>query len=131
ATLVETEKKFFDNIASYPNLTHETVPVGKDENDNVVVNLVGEKPVFDFEPKSHSYLGAALNIIDEERAAKISGSRFVFLKNENVRLQFALVHYVLNILIERGFTPLIPPVLVKEKAMYGTGFFPVEASQYY
>jgi seryl-tRNA synthetase len=72
-----------------------------------------------------------LDIIDEERASKISGARFVFLKNEAVLLQFALLQYVMNLLIGKGHIPLIPPVLVKERAMYGTGFFPAEATQYY
>ncbi len=129
--LAEKERQFFEKIASYPNISHASVPSGKDESGNVIEYFVGEKPVFDFSVKNHIELGTALNIIDEERAAKISGSRFIFLKNEAVRLQFALVLYVLNKLMQKGFTPLIPPVLVKERAMYGTGFFPVEASQYY
>lgn len=126
-----SEKEFSNRIAAYPNITHSSVPAGKDESGNVIAYSVGEKPQFDFEVKNHVEIGNALNIIDEERASKISGARFIFLKNEAVRLQFALVQYVLGLLMERGFTPLIPPVLVKEKAMYGTGFFPVEASQYY
>jgi seryl-tRNA synthetase len=88
-------------------------------------------PDFDFKPKNHIELGTSLDILDEKRAAKISGSRFIFLKNENVILEFALIQYILNILIKKGFIPLIPPVLVKEKSMYGTGFFPVEKTQYY
>jgi len=131
AELEKTDKEFFEKLSAYPNFSHPTVPVGKDENDNMVDHLKGEKPVFNFSPKNHIELGRYLDILDEERASKISGSRFVFLKNENVKLQFALVQYVMDILTERGFSPLIPPVLVKEKAMYGTGFFPVEASQYY
>jgi len=129
--LAEKERQFFEKIAAYPNISHDSVPAGKDESGNVIEYFVGEKPVFDFSVKNHIELGTALNIIDEERAAKISGSRFIFLKNEAVRLQFALVLYVLNKLMQKGFTPLIPPVLVKERAMYGTGFFPAEASQYY
>ena len=129
--LAEKERQFFEKIASYPNISHASVPSGKDESGNVIEYFVGEKPVFDFSVKNHIELGTALNILDEERAAKISGSRFIFLKNEAVRLQFALVLYVLNKLMQKGFTPLIPPVLVKERAMYGTGFFPAEASQYY
>ena len=125
------EKEFSNRVAAYPNITNNSVPVGKDESGNVIAYLVGEKPQFDFKVKNHVEIGNALNIIDEERASKISGARFIFLKNEAVRLQFALVHYVLDLLMGKGFTPLIPPVLVKEKAMYGTGFFPVEASQYY
>ncbi len=131
AELLEVENKFLEHFSMYPNLSHETTPVGKDESGNVVQSYYGSKPEFDFEPKNHITLGADLDIIDEKRAAKISGSRFVFLKKEAVLLEFALVQYVLNLLIKKGFMPMIPPVLVKEMAMYGTGFFPVERTQYY
>jgi seryl-tRNA synthetase len=127
----KTEQLFFKRISTYPNISHPSVPIGKDENDNVVIYMVGEKPGFDFKPRNHIELGEKLGILDEERATKISGARFVFLKNMAVMLQFALVQYVLDLLVQKGFIPLIPPVLVKERAMYGTGFFPVETSQYY
>jgi len=129
--LVRLEEEYRVHFSSYPNISHETTPVGPDESGNIVKSTYGSRPEFDFEPKNHIELGTKLDILDEERAAKISGSRFVFLKNEAVLLEFALVQYVLNILTGRGFTPLIPPTLVREDAMYGTGFFPVEASQYY
>ncbi len=131
AELADLEGKFFKHFSMYPNLSHETTPVGKDESGNVVQSYYGSKPEFDFEPRNHNDLGVSLDILDEKRAAKISGSRFVFLKNEAVLLEFALIQYVLNILIRKGFAPLIPPFLVKEMAMYGTGFFPVEKTQYY
>jgi len=127
----ELDKKFFLNLAGYPNITHSSVPIGKDESGNIPLYFEGRKPEFDFKVKNHVELGSGLDIIDEERASKISGARFVFLKNEAVLLQFALVQYVMNLLIRKGHIPLIPPVLVKERAMYGTGFFPVEATQYY
>lgn len=127
----KTEQLFFKRISTYPNISHPSVPIGKDENDNAVIYMVGEKPGFDFKPRNHIELGEKLGILDEERATKISGARFVFLKNMAVMLQFALVQYVLDLLVQKGFIPLIPPVLVKERAMYGTGFFPVETSQYY
>ena len=129
--LNKIERKFFLHLSNYPNISHTTTPVGKDEKDNKVMYHIGEKPDFDFKPENHIELGTSLDILDEKRAAKISGSRFIFLKNENVILEFALIQYVLNILIKKGFIPLIPPVLVKEKSMYGTGFFPVEKTQYY
>jgi seryl-tRNA synthetase len=129
--LNKIERKFFLHLSNYPNISHPTTPIGKDEKDNKVMYHVGEKPDFDFKPKNHIELGTSLDILDEKRAAKISGSRFIFLKNENVILEFALIQYILNILIKKGFIPLIPPVLVKEKSMYGTGFFPVEKTQYY
>lgn len=129
--LDELEEEYKLHFSAYPNLSHETTPVGPDESGNVLESTEGKKPEFDFNPKNHIELGTALDILDEERAAKVSGSRFVFLKNEAVLLEFALIQYVLNILIKKGFIPLIPPILVREDAMYGTGFFPVEASQYY
>lgn len=129
--LNEFEKQYRIHFSSYPNLTHETTPVGPDESGNVVHSVNGVKPEFDFEPKNHIELGTALDILDEERARKVSGSRFVYIKNEGVILEFALVQFVLNTLVSKGFVPLIPPTLVREEAMYGTGFFPVEASQYY
>jgi seryl-tRNA synthetase len=127
----ELDKIFSANLAGYPNITHPSVPVGKDESGNIPLYSVGNKPEFNFKIKNHVELGVSLDIIDEERASKISGARFVFLKNEAVLLQFALLQYIMNLLIGKGHTPLIPPVLVKERAMYGTGFFPVEATQYY
>ncbi len=129
--LVEVENKFMEHFSAYPNISHSSTPVGKDEGGNVALSYYGEKPDFDFNPRNHVDLGINLDIMDEKRAAKISGSRFVFLKNEAVLLEFALVKYVLDILIRKGFTPIIPPLLVKEEAMYGTGFFPVERTQYY
>jgi len=129
--LTDVEDKFLIHFSTYPNLSHSTTPIGKDESGNVVESYYGKKPEFDFRPKSHVDLGVNLDILDEKRAAKISGSRFVFLKNEAVLLEFALVQYVLSILTSKGFTPLMPPLLVKETAMYGTGFFPVEKTQYY
>ena len=129
--LEKLEKQYKIHFSAYPNLTHETTPVGPDESGNVVHSVNGEKPEFGFEPKNHIELGTELDILDEERARKVSGSRFVYIKNEGVLLEFALVQFVLNTLVAKGFMPLIPPTLVREEAMYGTGFFPVEASQYY
>jgi seryl-tRNA synthetase len=131
ARLKGVEEKFLVHFSKYPNLSHSTTPVGRDESGNVVQSYFGSKPEFDFKPKNHTELGIMLDILDEDRAAKISGSRFVFLKNEAVVLELALIQYVLKILMGKGFTPLLPPFLVKEKAMYGTGFLPVEKTQYY
>jgi seryl-tRNA synthetase len=129
--LIRIEEEFFTHFSAYPNISDESTPVGKDESDNIVKSFYGDKPEFDYRAKNHVKLGTGLDILDEERAAKISGSRFVFLKNEGVLMEFALVQYVLNLLVKKGFVPLIPPILVKEEAMYGTGFFPVEKTQYY
>ena len=117
--------------AHLPNITHESVPEGSTEDENVIEREVGDKPEFDFEPRDHVTLGEALGIFDAERGAKTSGSRFVYLIGQGVMLELALVRFVMDRLIERGFTPVIPPVLVREHAMYGTGFLPAEEHEYY
>jgi seryl-tRNA synthetase len=117
--------------ALLPNLVYEKVPDGTTEEENVVERFVGEKPSFDFEPKEHVELGESLGIFDGDRGAKTSGSRFVYLTGQGVILELALVRFVMDLLLERGFTPVVPPVLVREKAMYGTGFLPAEEHEYY
>jgi seryl-tRNA synthetase len=106
------------------------VPEGGEEN-SVVLRHVGEPPAFDFAVKDHLDLGVALDMIDMERAARASGSRFAYLKGDLVLLQFALVRYGLDIVADKGFRPVVPPVLVREEAMYGTGFFPTDEQQIY
>ncbi|MDZ7839112.1 MAG: serine--tRNA ligase [Actinomycetota bacterium] len=129
--LKKVEEEFFIHMADYPNLSHDSTPVGKDENDNVALYYRGDKPRLDFDIKNHIELGRSLDLLDDERASKVSGSRFVYMKNEAVWLEFALVQYVLGILAKKGFVPVIPPTMVKQEAMYGTGFFPAEKTQYY
>jgi len=131
ADLEKANIEFMERMAVYPNISHSSTPVGKNEKDNIPVFFWGEKPCFDFTAKNHAELGRNLDILDDERGAKVSGARFVYIKNEAVFLEFALIQYVLNILYAKGFVPVIPPVLVKEKAMYGTGFLPAEKTQYY
>ncbi len=129
--LQSINEEFNFRMSNYPNISHKTTPVGKDENDNVPVYFFGDKPEFEFEVKNHIELGRSLDILDDEKGARLSGARFVYLKNEAVFLEFALINYVLKILYSKGFVPMIPPVLVKERAMYGTGFLPAEKNQYY
>lgn len=114
-----------------PNPPLPAVPEGKDDSENVVIKTVGEKPQFEADPKDHVALGRNLNIIEIEKAAQMSGSRFAYLKNEAVQLEFALIQFVLNKLIQKGFSPVIPPTLVKEQAMIATGFFPADRQQIY
>ncbi len=114
-----------------PNPPHESVPAGEDENDNEVVRTVGEKPTFSFKPKGHLELGALLDLIDTETAAKVSGARFYYLKNEAVRLEFALIQWLLQKYTDKGFTPVTVPMLVKEEMMYATGFFPADRNEIY
>jgi len=92
---------------------------------------VGERPEFGFEARDHVDIGEALGIIDLERAARVSGARFAYLLGGGVVVQFALVRYCLDRLAAKGFVPVVPPVLVREEAMYGTGFLPTDEAQIY
>lgn len=125
----ETEIKIL--LDQFPNLSDRSVPVAPDASGNAVDHKWGEPPKFDFKPKSHYELGETLDLIDIEKGAQVSGSRFWYLKNELVSLEFALIQYVLDILIKKGFTPILPPMLVREAAMYGTGFFPADKNEIY
>jgi seryl-tRNA synthetase len=124
--LGKTEQKFNDLMLQVPNLPLEDVPVGKNENDNRVLRTVGEKPKFDFQPKDHLELGESLNIIDIKRAAKASGTRFGCLKREAALLEFALVNLALEVAAKEGFVPIIPPALIKPKAMAGMGYIDIK-----
>jgi seryl-tRNA synthetase len=117
--------------AFLPNLPHESVPPGESEEENVVERVVGDKPDFDFEPLDHVALGERLGLFDSERAVKTSGSRFVYLTGQGVLLELALVRFATDFLLERGFKPVVTPVLVHEHAMYGTGFLPAEEHEFY
>jgi seryl-tRNA synthetase len=114
-----------------PNPPHESVPEGETDEDDEVLREVGERPSFGFEPKDHVDLGEALGILDLERAARASGARFAYLLGGAVLIQFALVRYCLDRLMGKGFLPVVPPVLVREEAMYGTGFLPTDEAQLY
>jgi seryl-tRNA synthetase len=129
--LKETEDFLFEEMSKLPNFTHESVPVGPDSRGNVVHSIWSKKPEFDFRPRSHVELGEMLDLVDNERGARTSGTRFAYLKKEAVLMEFALVNYVFDILLKKGFIPIVPPVLVKKEAMYGTGFFPAEETEYY
>lgn len=118
----KVKKRWKDLMLQVPNVPASKVPEGESEEDNVVIDQWGEKPDFNFEPKDHLEIGRSLNLIDTERAAKVSGSRFAYLKNEAVLLQFALVNLSLAYLLEKGFTPVIPPVMLRPDAMEGLGY---------
>ena len=129
--LEEAEKRLGDALARVPNLPDESAPDGFTEDDAVEVRRRGEPPEFGFEPRDHVALGELLGVLDIERAARTSGSRFVYLLGDIVHVQFALVRHALDILTARGFMPVIPPVLVREEAMFGTGFLPTDAVNIY
>ena len=102
-----------------PNLMDDSVPFGKDENDNVVIRTWGEIRTFNFNAKDHIDLALELDLIDIERAAKVSGSRFYYLKGDLVKLNFALIKYGLDFMTRRGFIPFLPPYMMKRKILEG------------
>lgn len=129
--LVEAEAALEALLAETPNVPHESAPDGFTDEDAVEVRRHGEPTAFGFEPRDHVALGELLGVLDTERGARTSGSRFVYLLGDLVHLQFALVRHALDILAAKGFLPVIPPVLVREEAMYGTGFLPTDAVNLY
>ncbi len=118
------EGKLNDLLLRIPNLPHPSVPVGEDENDNVEIRRYGEPPKFDFEPKPHWELGEKLGIFDFERAAKLSGSRFVVKKGLGARLVRALINFMLDLHTLRGYEEVYVPHLVKPEILVGTGQLP-------
>ena len=102
-----------------PNLMHESVPIGKDENDNVEVRRWGEIPKFDFKPKDHIDLGLNLGLVDLELAAKVAGARFYYLKDELVQLNYAVIKFALDFITKKGFSLFQPPYMLKRKPLEG------------
>ena len=118
-------------LAVIPNLPHPAAPDGMTDDDAVEVAQFGTKPEFDFDIADHLELGERHGLIDIPRAVKVSGSRFAYLKGQAVLLEFALVRYALDLLGQRGFLPVIPPVLTRDEALFGTAFLPTGADQLY
>jgi seryl-tRNA synthetase len=119
------EAEFREVLSAIPNVPHESVPVGRDSDENVEVRRVGEPRGFDFEPKAHWDLGAELGILDLERAAKISGARFALYWGAGARLERALINFMLDVHTrEHGYTEVLPPFLVNSASLYGTGQLP-------
>lgn len=123
--LHEVEEKLNYVLMRIPNIPHESVPEGETEDDNVEIRTWGELPQFNFEPKPHWDLGTDLNILDFERAAKVTGSRFVFYRGLGARLERALLNFMVNLHVdEHGYEELIPPYLVNRESLTGTGQLP-------
>lgn len=122
-SIIETQLKGI--LSSIPNLPHQDVPVGEDEEANQIIKTVGEIPKFDFTPKPHFELGENLNMLDFEQAGKVSGTRFVYLKNHLAKLERAIANFMLDKhTTEFGYTEIIPPNMVRDAAAYGTGQLP-------
>ena len=114
-----------------PQPCDEDVPLGKDDTENVEIRKVGEIREFDFEPKDHIELGTALDIIDIERGVKLAGTRNYFLKGDGAMLHWAILRFSIDFMAKRGYTPMVVPLLMREEAMQGTGYFPGAEEQTY
>ncbi len=142
AALIEEGKKLKEDIASIeenfaavetelnaeaarvPNMAHPDAPVGKEDKDNLEISRSGKIPEFSFPPKNHVELGEELDLIDFDTAARVSGTKFYYLKNEAVILELALSRYAIDVLIKKGFMPTITPDIAKEEILEGIGFNP-------
>ena len=125
SVLKEIDENLLNIAMIIPNMLHESVPEGKDENDNTVYKTWGEKPDFDFTPKEHWEIGENLGILDFERAAKLTGARFSLYKGLGARLERALINFMLDThTTEHGYTEILPPFMVNRKTMTGTGQLP-------
>ena len=124
------DKLFFDQWIKIPNLVDESSPMGSTDQDNLEIKKVGKiKEISDI--KNHLEIGEQLNLINVEKAAEVSGSRFSYIFGDLVKIELNLVSWVMEKLSEKDFTPTVPPVLVREEALFGTGFFPDDAEQVY
>ncbi|NLO27644.1 MAG: serine--tRNA ligase [Actinobacteria bacterium] len=128
--LREVEASLETELLQVPNLPDPSAPDG-DEDNSVLLHHWGAPREFTFVPLDHLDLAATHDLIDMERGARTSGSRFTYLKGDLVFLQFALVQFALRKLAVKGFRPVVVPVLVRDEAMYGTGFFPTDMQQVY
>jgi seryl-tRNA synthetase len=124
----QSRQELLDRV---PNPPDPSVPDGAAEEDAVELRRVGEPPTFSFEPRDHLELAAAHGWIDLERAARVSGARFAYRVGEVALLELALYRFALDRLVGKGFVPVLPPVLVREEAMYGTGFLPTDEVNIY
>ena len=129
-SLREVEAERDELMLSLPNLSHPDAPDGG-EDDSREVRTVGVRPEFAFEPRDHVEIAEGLGGLEMEQAAVISGARFAYLMGPLARLHLALVNYAVATVEAHGFTPVVPPVLVREEAMFSTGFFPTDRSSIY
>lgn len=132
--LAQVEASWQEIMDWIPNMSSPLMPIGNDSNDNLEFKVwpkASPRPQFDFTPKHYHDLMVNLDLVDMDKAAKNSGSRFYYLKNDAVMLQFAIFSHALKKLVSKGFIPIVTPDLVKYRPLYGTGYFPSESTQIY
>ena len=130
--IASIEETYTTMMLSIPNMLHESVPIGNDEHDNVVMRTWGQKPYFDFEPKPHYDLGTQLNILDFERGVKIAGARFYVYRGLAAQLERAIINFMLDLHTKKhGYTEVFGPFIVNDESMIGTGQYPKFMDEYY
>jgi len=129
--LTEVKSKFHQLMLRLPNLPAKDVKLGKESAENEVVRSFSQPKKFDFPVKDHLELGEALSLIDVRRGVKVAGSRFAFLRSEAVVLHFALINFAFAKLMKEGFIPVLPPELVNERTVLGTGYLPLGEEEVY
>lgn len=122
--LSQIEEQLQGLLMTIPNMAHESVPVGKDDTENVCIRKWGEPSVFPYEPKAHWDIGSDLDILDANTAAKVTGSRFTFYKGVGARLERSCINYMMDTHASRGYTEVLPPYMVNRASMTGTGQLP-------
>lgn len=127
----ELQPQFDALMLEVPQPADPDVPVGKDDTENVELRREGEVRQFDFQPKDHVQLGLALDMIDIERGVKLAGTRNYFLKGDGALLHWAVLRFAVDFMIERGYTPMSVPLLMRDEAMQGTGYYPGAEEQTY
>ncbi len=129
--LKQLQPQFDELMQQVPQPADEDVPLGKDDTENIEIRKEGKIPQFDFEPKDHVQLGIALGIMDIERGVKLAGTRNYFLKGDGALLHWAVLRFAMDVMIDRGYIPLSVPLLMKDQAMQGTGYYPGSEEQTY
>lgn len=130
-TLAQVETEYKALMYQVPNIPTDDTPIGPDESGNQVVKEWGSKPAFTFTPKPHWELGKALDVIDNEQAALVSGTRFTYLKNELALLEYALVNLALSVTVSKGFIPIIPPIFIRPDVFEKMGRLHPTDERYY
>ena len=129
--LKSLQPEFDELMPQVPQPADEDVPLGKDDTENIEIRKEGEIRVFDFEPKDHVQLGLALDIMDIERGVKLAGTRNYFLKGDGALLHWAVLRFAIDTMTSKGYVPLSVPLLMKDEAMRGTGYYPGSEEQTY
>ncbi len=129
--LEQTLNEYEQRMLSIPNICREDVPIGKSDEENTVLRIEGKPRTFSFEPKDHETLCDILDLADFERGAKVSGNKQYYLKNEGALLELAILRMAVDMLLDRNYQLMLPPVMVQPEAMFGTGWFPGGEDQAY